>query len=263
MWDFRKWRYETRRIKKSSLILLIKMIILLIIRCFPRASFLKQSIYRLWNKENTSWLPSLNFYYCYTIFVQYYFSRSNFYHDNFYNITLSSKSVKEPSNSLEKKTQTLFTIQNQFITPHGCSLPFRAYNETSRERIEGALTWWKSASAKFKAQGGYLCIDKSTPREWHGERSLVAKWFSVASRRKRYEKAPRTRSGTREASGNREVVGAKVFASDENFTNCVLMGHDWSTFFYERQGLLHTAWQISNFCLKTERNWDNGNKMSL
>lgn len=137
------------------------------------------------------------------------------------------RSVKEPRIEFSREENpNLFTLQNQFITPHGCSLPFRAYNETSRERIEGALTWRKSASAKFKAQGGYLCIDKSTPREWHGERSLVAKWFPVASRRKRYEKAPRTRSGTREASGNREVVGAKVFASDENFTNCVLMGHD-------------------------------------
>ncbi|CAL1687128.1 unnamed protein product [Lasius platythorax] len=27
----------------------------------------------------------------------------------------------------------------------------------------------KSASAKFKAQGGYLCIDKSTSREWRAE----------------------------------------------------------------------------------------------
>lgn len=48
-------------------------------------------------------------------------------------------SKNHASNFLEKNPN-LFTLENQFITPHGYSLPFPAYNKTSQKRIEGALT---------------------------------------------------------------------------------------------------------------------------
>lgn len=85
-----------------------------------------------------------------------------------------------------------------------------------------------SASAKFKAQGGYLCIDKSTPREWRAEfgGKMVFARFLWQAEENAMKKRRELEGGTRKASGNREVVGTKVFASDGNFTNCVLMRHD-------------------------------------
>lgn len=139
------------------------------------------------------------------------------------------RSVEEPYIKFSREdSANLFTLQNQFITPRVFA-PISGLQRnkpgTNRRCINARR---KSATAKFKALGEYLCIDKSTPAEWRtefGGEMVLARFLREAERRKRREKASRTGNGARKSV--RESRG-KVFANDENFTNWILMRHDGS-----------------------------------
>lgn len=131
------------------------------------------------------------------------------------------RSVEEPYIKFSREdSANLFTLQNQFITPRVFA-PISGLQRnkpgTNRRCINARR---KSATAKFKALGEYLCIDKSTPAEWRTEfgGEMVLARFLWGAEKKAPRKSAANRERRRKASRNREVVDGKVFANDENFT---------------------------------------------
>lgn len=148
-----------------------------------------------------------------TYFCTRFLVHNILYRDNLYNIALSSKN--RTSNFLEKTVQNLFTLQNQFITPRvfaPISSLQRNKPGTNRRCINARR---KSATAKFKALGGYLCIDKSTPAEWRtefgGEMVLARFLWEAVCGKKASRKNAVNWERRRKASRNCKVVGGKSF----------------------------------------------------
>lgn len=63
---------------------------------------------------------------------------------------------------------------------------------------------------------------------------VLARFLWRSLEKKAPRKSATNREWRRKATRNREIVDGKVFASDENFTNCILMRYDGFTLTKDR-----------------------------